>query len=74
MSGVRRLPRPGPELTPPICGCGSTEVFAIKTGFAGERRGAIDLFTWEDPLVDRPIADQAWCRLCWDRRFVAAVT
>jgi hypothetical protein len=52
------------------CDCGATELHAIQPGVDPERRGAVDLFTRADPIVDRGQPDKAWCEACWSKRFV----
>ncbi len=68
----RRAKPKTPSLADIRCGCGSSEIMAIKPGQDGERQGVIDFFTRRDPLVSIPIADVAWCFGCWSRRFVCA--
>lgn len=61
-----------PRMEDARCGCPvAGPVVAIKPGFEGERRGAVDLFTRLDPLVERPVPDAIWCAACWP--FAAAV-
>lgn len=47
------------------CFCGDTEIFSIKPGLEGARRGAVDLFTRANPLVERPVPDVVLCFGCW---------
>lgn len=54
-----------PDLSAARCLCGSPEIAAIKPGLEPERRGAIDLFTRVDPLVERGAPDVIWCLPCW---------
>lgn len=52
------------------CGCApGVPIFAIRPGQDAERRGAIDLFTRLDPLVEAGAPDVAWCRASWMERF-----
>ena len=46
------------------CGCGCSDLVAIKPGQEPVRRGAVDLFTRLDPLVERGAPDVAWCAAC----------
>jgi hypothetical protein len=52
------------------CACGSQAIVAVRPGLDPLRRGAIDLFSRADPLVEgRP--DAVWCRACWVTRWGA---
>ena len=42
---------------------------AVQVGQNGERRGAVDLFTRLDPLIERPVPDVLFCRACWVAKF-----
>lgn len=59
-------------MTAVSCGCGCLDVFAVRPGYEGARRGAVDLFTRLDPIVDRPVPDEVWCKPCWLRAFTRA--
>lgn len=50
----------------PPCPCGAVEIVAIRPGSDGESfaTGESDFFR-----VSRPVADAAWCQVCWDRAF-----
>lgn len=54
-----------PSLSDARCACGSAEVVAIRVGMEPGHRGAIDLFTRLDPLIERGSPDVFWCRACW---------
>lgn len=49
------------------CACGSDDIMAVTAGRDGERRGAVDLFTRANPLIERPVADVYRCAPCWTR-------
>lgn len=51
------------------CGCGCATVFAVRPGQDPERRGAVDLFTRRDPLVEAGAPDAFFCAPCWMDRF-----
>lgn len=55
-----------------LCACGEAELFSVKPGTEPLRRGAVDLFTRLDPLIDGGVADQFWCRACWMAKFGGA--
>lgn len=60
---------------PARCSCPARgPVIAVRPGQDAVRRGAIDLFTRLDPLLEGATADQFWCAVCWPwfRREVAA--
>ncbi len=52
-----------------VCGCGSRQIIAVQPGYEGARRGAVDIATRRDPIVDRPVPDVLWCGPCWSKRF-----
>jgi hypothetical protein len=60
------MPR-DPTLATVTCPCGAPP-FAIRPGVEPVRRGAIDLWTRLDPLIDGRV-DQVWCLVCWSKRF-----
>ena len=61
---------PAATLTAARCACGSLSIVAVRPGLDPLRRGAIDLFTRADPLVEgRP--DAVWCRACWMTRWAS---
>lgn len=47
------------------CACGSSAIFSIKPGEEPRRRGAVDLFTRLDPLVETGAPDVVRCKPCW---------
>ncbi|HEY5306634.1 MAG TPA: hypothetical protein VIJ52_08230 [Pseudolabrys sp.] len=51
------------------CTCGSPDIVALRPGQDAERRGAVDLFTRLDPIVETGAPDMCWCRACWTARF-----
>lgn len=51
------------------CTCGSADVFAIQPGQDPVRRGAVDLFTRRDPLVDAGQPTAARCLVCFVARY-----
>lgn len=62
-----------PSLAALRCGCGSSEVMALRPGQDAARRGAVDLFSRLDPLVDAGAPDAAWCMGCWTATFARPV-
>lgn len=63
--------QPDPRIASLACGCGCTEIMAIRPGQEPEHRGAVDLFTRLDPIVTIGVPDVAWCAPCWMARFAS---
>lgn len=60
---------------PLSCSCPAHgPIIAVRPGQDAMRRGAVDLFTRLDPMVEAEVADQFWCAACapWFREEVAA--
>lgn len=51
------------------CSCGAPDIIALRPGVEPLRRGAVDLFTRLDPLVEIGEPATAWCAACWDAKF-----
>lgn len=50
---------------PPRCACpAGGPIVAVRPGQDATRRGAIDLFTRLDPLVEREVPDVFFCAAC----------
>jgi hypothetical protein len=51
---------------PTRCPCpAGGPIIAVKPGCDATRRGAIDLFTRQNPLVEAEVPDRVFCRACW---------
>lgn len=57
-----------PTLAAFSCACGSADVFAVRPGLEVVRRGAVDLFSRLDPVVEGRV-DVCWCLACWSKRW-----
>jgi hypothetical protein len=50
---------------PTRCPCpAGGPIVAVKPGQDATRRGAIELFTRQNPLVEGAVADRFWCAAC----------
>lgn len=47
------------------CECGSADLVAVRPGVEPARRGAIDLFSRLDPMIDTGERSMFWCAACW---------
>jgi hypothetical protein len=51
---------------PSRCPCpAGGAVIAVKPGQDAVRRGAVDIATRRDPLVEAEVPDRVFCRACW---------
>lgn len=51
------------------CACGFGVLISITPGYEPQRRGAVDLFTRVDPLVDIGAPTIGRCRACFMARY-----